>query len=245
MELSLALITGGEIPFPEGGVTFHQPTLKEVGMIGEEAFFIGLDLLKFSKNSLKSEDRKSLEKQHDFNILLMILKDRNAVAQKNSVCAKMLLALLLPEHKISYNQEEISFEKDDEIRYLNKDNFDDFKKLLVEMFTLNKKEEAAAQYNPKGEMAEAIAEKLKAAKEKISQEDKNKSKIDIISRYCSILSVAMQISLNDFKDYTVYQLFDTFKRYELKSSFDTYFQAKVAGATGMEEPEQWMKDIHE
>ena len=45
-------------------------------------------------------------------------------------------------------------------------------------------------------------------------------------------------------EYTVYQLYDEFGRYELKMSNDFYFQAKLAGAEGLTEVDNWMKDIH-
>ena len=42
----------------------------------------------------------------------------------------------------------------------------------------------------------------------------------------------------------VYQIFDTFNRYELKMNYDIYLQAKMAGAKDLKEVEDWMKDIH-
>ena len=44
--------------------------------------------------------------------------------------------------------------------------------------------------------------------------------------------------------YTVYQLFDEFQRFELKQSHDTYLKAKLAGAKDLDEVENWMKNIH-
>ena len=45
-------------------------------------------------------------------------------------------------------------------------------------------------------------------------------------------------------NYTVYQLYDEFQRFELKQNFDIYLQAKMAGAKDMEEVDNWMKEIH-
>ena len=50
--------------------------------------------------------------------------------------------------------------------------------------------------------------------------------------------------MNSFMRYTVYQLFDEFKRYELKVNHDIYLQAKMAGAQNLKEVDDWMKDIH-
>ena len=50
--------------------------------------------------------------------------------------------------------------------------------------------------------------------------------------------------MNSFMRYTVYQLFDEFQRFELKVGYDIYFQARIAGAKDIKEPEDWMKELH-
>lgn len=45
MDFRLALMTGVDIPIPNLGLTIHQPTLKEISMLGEEDFFIGIQCL--------------------------------------------------------------------------------------------------------------------------------------------------------------------------------------------------------
>ena len=97
-------------------------------------------------------------------------------------------------------------------------------------------------------MAEKIADKLKkrqATLAKIKNKGKDKqSKISILSRYVSILTIGTQKDLNSYMNYTVYQLFDEFRRFELKMQYDINFQARMAGAKDLPEIEDWMKDIH-
>ena len=62
----LLLLSGVDIPFPAAQINIHQPTLKDIAFIGEESFFIGCELLKFSKDSLISEDRVNLQNQTNF-----------------------------------------------------------------------------------------------------------------------------------------------------------------------------------
>ena len=45
----LLLLSGTDIPFQKAQISIHQPTIKEISFIGEEAFFIGCELLNFSK----------------------------------------------------------------------------------------------------------------------------------------------------------------------------------------------------
>ena len=96
MDNELLLLSGNDIPFIEAQVTIHQPTIKEIAYIGEEAFFTGCELINFSKNILSEQDKMNLEDKTNFDILIAILRERNAVMQKNRNCVEMVLALIFP-----------------------------------------------------------------------------------------------------------------------------------------------------
>ena len=70
----------------------------------------------------------------------------------------------------------------------------------------------------------------------------NQEKINILSRYISILAVGEQKSINELSNYTIYQLYDEFERYQLKLSYDMYIKQLLAGAKDPEKPQDWMKD---
>ena len=55
----------------------------------------------------------------------------------------------------------------------------------------------------------------------------------------------MQKSLNELMQYTVYQLYDEFQRFQLKVQWDAYIQARMAGAQDLEEVDNWMIDLQE
>lgn len=96
MDNELLLLSGNDIPFIEAQVTIHQPTIKEIAYIGEEAFFTGCELINFSKNILPEQDKMNLEDKTNFDILIAILRERNAVMQRNRNCVEMVLALIFP-----------------------------------------------------------------------------------------------------------------------------------------------------
>ena len=48
---------------------------------------------------------------------------------------------------------------------------------------------------------------------------------------------------NELCQYSVYQLIEEFKRFELKEAFDYTLQAKMAGATKIKDAKDWMQDI--
>lgn len=245
MENELLLLAGNDIPFPEARITIHQPTLKEIGYIGEEAFFMGCGFLDFSKELLTEKDKTNLDKYSDFDIFMSIVMSKEKIAKKNIEYAFAVLSLMFPLYVIEVRKDGIALKRDgEEDHIINKNNFSIFKKIISEMFNLNSKEKSKEKYNPSGEMAKKIAEKFKKRQEQLSQLKIEQGKrISILSRYASILAVGLQKDLNSIMQYTVYQLYDELQRFQLKMQWDAYVQAKMAGAKDLEEVDNWMIDL--
>ena len=241
----LLLISGNDIPFVDAQVTIHQPTIKEIAYIGEEAFFSGCELLNFSKDILNNEDKINLEDKSNFEVFMSVMKDKNSNLKKTRVNVMEVLTLMFPEYKIMMKDNCILLTKEGEPPHIiSEANFETFKQILVEMFCL-RKTKGAQDYNPKGDKAREIAEKLKRGRQKAAAaRGQNIEKVAIFSRYISILAVGEQKDISSLLQYTVYQLFDEFERFNLKEDFDTYVQLKMAGAKDVEEVEHWMKEIH-
>ena len=248
MKNELLLLAGSDIPFPEAQVTIHQPTLKEIGYIGEKAFFMGCGFLDFSKNLLNQSDKTRLANYDDFDILMSIIIDKN-VAVKNTVESAMsVLSLIFPLYEVEVRKDKVAIilKKDNKEFEINKKNYPIFKDIVINMFNLKGAEAAADKYNPQGTMAAKIAEKLKKRHEQLSKlkENINPDKdIAILSRYASILAIGLQKDLNDLMQYTVYQLYDEFQRFQLKVQWDAYIQARMAGAKDLDEVDNWMIDL--
>ena len=248
MKNDLILLSAADIPFIEGTATIHQPTIFEISMLGEEVFFAGCELLKFSKDILSTEDKNRLFNQSDFNILMSIMNDKSGSMIFNISCAKQVLDLIFPLYSVEITRSAIQLRDRDTYTLngeINDANFAAFKDIIIQMFCL--KQAASSQdYNVQGDLAKKIAEKLKSRQQQLAKLSANKqNKVAIFGRYISILTVGEHKDINSFMKYTVYQLFDEFQRFQLKMAYDVYFQARMAGAKDMKEPEDWMKDIHE
>lgn len=240
----LLLLSGNDIPFPAAQITIHQPTVKEIAYIGEENFYSGCELLKFSKNNLSIEDRKLLADKSDFDIIMSIIRDKTANSQKSKTSATMVLTLLFPEYNIDFIQNAIILRKDNEVRSINNFNFVDFKEIIITLFCLNGKNNEQV-FNPAGELARKIAAKIEEGRRRAAQaKNAGEQKVALLSRYVSILSVGESKDMNALLNYTVYQLFDEFQRFELKYQHDMYIKAKLAGAKDMKEVDNWMKDLY-
>ena len=127
---------------------------------------------------------------------------------------------------------------------INRNNYDELRQIISEIFCLNKNEELD-NFNPSGELSRRIAEKLKERYKKLAQIHGNSEKSSIFDRYMSILAVGLQKNKNELIKYSVYQLFDEFERYQAKVAYDIYVQAKMAGAKDIENVDNWMKDLHQ
>ena len=239
----LLLFSGNDIPFTSSGVTIHHPTIKEIAYLGEDTFFTGYQMLIISKNILSQEDKVNLETLTNFDILIAILEERNAVMQKNRNCIQMVLMLLFPEYEIAFTKKAIILKKENEESSLNSNNFEEFQDILKQMFSFGDTNGVPQDFNPDGPMAARIAEKLKKRHQVLAEKNPNDN-FDIIGRYVSVISTGLSIDINSVMNYTIYQLFDQIKRYELKTSYDLYVKGKFAGAQDIKEPEDWMKSVH-
>lgn len=150
----------------------------------------------------------------------------------------MVLTLMFPEYIISLNQKGFVLEHNEtkEIHYIDNSNFEHFKILLNSIFNFKDDEDANKEMNPSGAMAKRIADKLKKRHQKLEELKKDeKKKTTFLDRYISILAVAQSRDINSYFNYTIYQLLDEFKRFQLKQNYDIYIQAKMAGAKDLEE----------
>ena len=243
----LQLLSGNDIPFPEAQLTVHQPTLKEIAYLGEEQFFIGCGFLNFSKDLLGSQDKVKLSNYDDFEIFMTIMAKPVQDAQKSINAAFLVLELIFPLYTASVREGCIVLTKDAEERFITKNNFSAFKEILVSMFNLNLGGNVQNAYNPEGDMAKRIADKLRKRHEKLLALAGAESgkRVSILSRYASILAIGLQKGLNEIMQWTVYQLYDEFQRFQLKLQWDAYVQARIAGAKDLEEVDNWMIDLRD
>ena len=122
----LLLLSGNDIPFPEARVTIHQPRLREIAFIGEEAFFTGCEFLNFSKDMLQEKDKINLIHQTNFEILMSIVNDKSPLGINTKNAIFMLLTLLFPDYEIKFQEDGILLLNKNEFVTLNKMNFDEF-----------------------------------------------------------------------------------------------------------------------
>ena len=240
----LLYLSAQDIPFAAARLNICQPKIRDIALLGEDNFYAGVEFLKFDKDILSEEDKIHLEDRSNFEVLIAIMNEQNLTIQKQKLQITMVLALLFPEHSIEIKKQYISLIKDKQEFQINNENFEQFKRIIKHMFCLDGNKDSDDDYNPSGAMAKQIAEKLKKRHQRISQEKNQNKKISILEKYVSILAVGESKDMNSLLNYTVYQLFDELKRYQLKMAWDLNLKARLAGAQDLEDAEDWMQDLH-
>ena len=245
----LTMLSGIDIPVPELKVNVHQPTIREIAYIGERSFYQASSLLLLDKEKLcmqeamTDEDKAFLLSQSNFQVLMSILNQEQAQPQKISILT--LLALLFPKHTIELEDRFILLSSQNgDISIIDENSFEILQDVVRKIACLegNSQEE----FNPVGDKAREIAEKIKRGRAKVAalKGEDSEQEISILSRYISGLSIGTNsLDINKLLDLTLYQLFDQLERYGLYTAHDISVKAKMAGAKDVEDVD-WLKNIH-
>ncbi len=122
----LLLLTRSDIPFVSAQLSVHQPTIQEIGLIGEDAFFTGAQFLTITKDSIEGLTPQDAQKINNFDVVMRLIKDSAIEARYNKTCAESLLTLLFPEYRVLFLPNMIALTKDGENSIINEKNFDEF-----------------------------------------------------------------------------------------------------------------------
>ena len=247
----LLLMSGLDVPFPAAQLQIHQPQIRDISVIGEKRFFAGAAILQIDKDILKIEDNTVSDNISDFDIIMTIVHNQNPNFQKMKFDLLMVLAILFPTYAIDLQKDRIVLKEmaeekvndDNNLKEINNSNYEEFRLLLAQILCLescgqNKK------YNPQSAMAKKIAAKLKKGQQKASLA-KGENLTSLLSRYVSILAVGLNKDINSLMNYTLYQLFEEYKRYSTKLAFDMNMSARLAGAKDVSTPKNWLEDLND
>ena len=231
----LMLDTKANIPFPAAQLTIVQPSVKDISLLGEESNFL-VSVNALTKNYRAIKDNFDLSQLSNFEIFMTMMMEKDANVQKIKQDVEQMLSLLFPNHQIMMTPQSIILMNEEKKSFLiDANNFDAFADIIYDMFCLrNFHGDDFDDYNPGGDRARALVEKFRKKRELLAElrreRGENSSLMSVLERYISILAVGERKDKNQLAEYSVFQLVDEFKRFQLKETFDFTFQAKMAGA---------------
>ena len=240
-DMKLALMCGVDIPIPECQLTLHQPRLKEIALIGDQDFFTGAQTLCISKNML-SQGETLLADTNNFQIFMTIMREKETVDKKEAV--KQIFPLIFPNHSMLLTPRSIVMNSEDGSVIIDDSNFEALQDVLSRVFCINSGPMETQSFNPQGQKAKEIAEKLMRARQRVAAQ-KQDGGGSIFAQYMSVLTVGLgSMSIQDCENLTMYQLFDLVERYMLYVNWDLDIRSRLAGGKPDKQPDNWMKNIH-
>ena len=98
-DYNLGLMTGIDLPVPELQTVIHQPTIREISMIGEQDFFIGIQVLCIDKNTYL-QNNEFMGDITNFQLFLAIMNEKQVVEKR--IAVQQVLTLLFPQAKVIF-----------------------------------------------------------------------------------------------------------------------------------------------
>ena len=244
-DIRLALMCGTDIPVPECQITIHQPSIEEISFLGEKDFFTGVQILTLHK-TMFVEDKNLLSEVNNFQIFMTIIHDSTMKEKKEAVI--QVLTILFPTKKVLFTPNSLLFQPIDlesggQMVVIDEKNFEILQEKLRKVFCTSIAPMDQQAFNPRGDKAKAIAEKIMRGREKIAAE-KNSSNASIFSQYISVLSIGVGYSIQELIKLTMFQLYDLVERYYLWMNWDLDVRTRLAGGKPDDKPDNWMKNIH-
>lgn len=207
-DIDLALFTGVDIPIPECELIIHQPSIKEISMVGEKDFLLGVQVLTVSKEQF-AKDERGLSNTTNFQLFMTIMTAEEAKDNKKAVLDA--LSLILPNTKVTITPRALLFNYDNKNVIIDEGNFEYFQIILRQVFCVKMDKD---DFNPANAEAARIAEKMKKAKARVAHL-KGEDVGSIYARYISALSIGLHIPLHEFLKCTIYQIRDILERFSL------------------------------
>ena len=240
-DFRLALMTGIDIPIPECKLVVHQPRIEEIAFLGDTNFFTGTQTLCLYK-SMFIQGNVDLDDIKNFQIFMMVMTEKETTDKKR--CVLDVLKLLFPDYKVLLTPRSLVFQKDgtDTIT-IDEDNFEALQEVLRQIFCVNQGPMDQQAFNPADNKAREIAEKLMRGRQRVAAQ-KGTSNSSIFVRYLSVLSIGLNIPIQNLQKYTMFQFYDLIERYSLYMNWDIDIRTRLAGGKPDSHPENWMKDLH-
>lgn len=243
-EINLALMAGIDIPIPELRLIIHSPSIKDIAYMGEETFFQAMQYLCIDKEAL-TQDETVLQTLNNFQVLMKVLEDSENKNRKKAV--QTLLMLLFPTYKVTMMPRSIILAAEQqEPVMIDEENFDIFQSFVKQVLCANNMMQGKnIVYNPEGDRAKEIANKLMRGRKKVAaQKAAKEGDSSILTRYLSILRTGPHIPLTESREYNLFQLFDQIERYSAYVEWEIDLRVRLAGGKPDKQVETWMRNLY-
>lgn len=240
-------LSGKPVLIKELNIAITPPTIGEIVMFGEDDFLFATQLIVHTNEFVEEIKRgnSELEIFSNFQLLMTMVREDNTIRKT----INNYFEFIFPDYQINFMDNEIIFQIEQEdkkipISRINPFTFDILKDMIGNLFIAQSLEEEV-EYNPANDLAKQIADKIKAGRKKTAQMKSEQSKDQsMFAQIVSSLSIGLEMDINIFFNYTPFQLYDVYRRFFLKQSYDLYQKISITPLmdnSNMEVPEEWTK----
>ena len=188
------------------------------------------------------QDESVLDKVNNFQIFMTVMNDKTTADKKAAV--KKVLSLLLPKNTVLITPKSITVNSQDGSSMIDEDNFEYLQEALKLIFCAKTGPMNQQAFNPANAKAKEIADKLMRGRQRVAQQ-KGEINASVFSQYLSILTIGLHIPITELLKTTMFQLYDLMERYTLYINWDIDIRSRLAGGKPENQPENWMKNIHQ
>ena len=188
------------------------------------------------------QDESVLDKVNNFQIFMTVMNDKATADKKAAV--KKVLSLLLPKSTVLITPKSITVNTSEDSSMIDEDNFEAFQEALKLIFCAKTGPMNQQAFNPANAKAKEIADKLMRGRQRVAQQ-KGELNVSVFSQYLSILTIGLHIPITELLKTTMFQLYDLMERYTLYINWDIDIRSRLAGGKPENQPENWMKNIHQ
>lgn len=230
----LMLMSGVDIPIPEFQATLHQPTLKEIGMMGEHNFFQALQIFCIDTSQLANQKSMNIS---NFELFMAFLKEQPD--KKDNIIN--FCTIIFPNYKLLITPLSLVFNGTNNSFTIDKETFNKLQELLKAICRVKFGDN---DFNPQSEKAQEIANKLMRARKRVAAQKQASEGESSLAQYISVLTIAVSsMSLQNILSLSLYQMYDLMERYNLYLAWDIDLRSRMAGAKIDKKPENWMKSL--
>jgi hypothetical protein len=232
LDLKLRLLGGIPIEVDKGVGRIKPLTVREIVDYGYTDYLMRLHFFTLELKDIIDADMSSEE--FDITVFDIIVQNGNDDIKSELENA---LRLFLNEDRVEIDKEEhvVVIGEGDNVRYIDRDNFDNVREVIKWQNCINKfSEEDDSDNSNDSDAVKRIKERLKQSKEALKQAkqeaDEEGGDIDLSDIISAVSSKSNSLNKINVYDLTLFQLYDEFKRLELIEQYDIGIKSMLAGA---------------
>ncbi len=241
----LTLYSGVDIHDKENNLIIHQPTIKEICMLGEDSLFIILQLIKLNKEDLEGNINK-IEKSKitNFDIFLKVINEERKDLKDIVI---QFFTILFQDYTVQINDNniELIFNHQEDVKIIIDNNkYEILKDIINQMFMIEDNAKNVAKDKASQKLLKKFQERkniLAKKKQNLQTDEEKQNEIkSAIASMISVLSIGNNISSQSILEYNYFRLMVDYKKLLTKVQYDTVDRYRIAGAKIEKDPENWI-----